>query len=292
MVFGLFGRSGVEVSIGLDRPDETYAIGETVGAQIMLAVENGGNIREVRAGLVRQERFQAIDNRLDADLKFRDFYEWRTNEVWVTREVLAGEGALSVNDTFGFAWQIPPGSAPTCAGDIVQVKWLVKVTINRPMAPDQNEELEFGVVSLPTGRPAQSGDFGEMNADSRAVMRLTLPTLEFGESDTVRGRLAIAPSESIDAREVRVELMREERVNVGDRVNIRLTSMQQVQVAASTTLVAGTPVAYDFELSVPTAGSPSHDVGDTVMGWLLVGTIDRPMRGDYTVTQRVGVYTG
>src|SRR5215213_5289995 len=37
-----------------------------------------------------------------------------------------------------------------------------KVTVDRAMARDQNEELEFTVVSPPTGAYAQSGDFGEM----------------------------------------------------------------------------------------------------------------------------------
>ena len=36
--------------------------------------------------------------------------------------------------------------------------------------------------------------------------------------------------------------------------------------------------AYDFALPIPQTGAPSHDVGDTVITYLLVGTIDRPMR--------------
>jgi len=39
-------------------------------------------------------------------------------------------------------------------------------------------------------------------------------------------------------------------------------------------------------------GSPVVGVGDTVVTWLVVGIIDRPMRGDFTVTRWVGVYNG
>ena len=160
------------------------------------------------------------------------------------------------------------------------------------MARDQNEEVELTVVAPPTGAYAQGADGGDMNTSSGVVMRLSVPTLELVEGDTLQGRLTVEPSQSIDAREVRVELMREERVNVGDRVHVKQSSMQKVQLAASPKLVPGTPVDYDFSLPVPAAGSPTHDVGDTVITWLLVGTIDRPMRGDYTVTQWVGVYNG
>ncbi len=66
--------------------------------------------------------------------------------------------------------------------------------------------------------------------------------------------------------------------------------MQRVQLAGSTKLESGTPVAYDFALPIPQTGAPSHDVGDTVVTWLVVGTIDRPMRGDFTVTQWVSLH--
>ena len=292
MVFGMFGGKGVGITIGLDRPDGVYAVGDTVGVQITLAAERAGNVREVRAGLVRQHRFQKLDNQRDNDGNYRDVYQWQTNETWVTREVLATQGELSANNTVRFDWQIPPDAAASCNGDIVQVKWLVKVTVDRAMARDQNEEVELAVLTRPTGAYAQSGEFGEMSTSSGVAMRLSLPTLEFVEGDTIKGRLHIEPSQSIDAREVRVELLRQERVNVGDRPHVKDKSMQKAQLAASPKLVPGTPVQYDFTLAVPEAGSPSHDAGDTVVTWLLVGTIDLPMRGDYTVAQWVGVYNG
>jgi hypothetical protein len=292
MVFGMFGGKGVEISIELDRSDGVYAIGDTVAAQFTLASAKGGKVREVRAGLVGQHRYQVIDNRLDSDGRYRDFYEWKTNETWVTRQVLATEGDLSANDTYRFDWQIPLDAAASCNGDIVQMKWLAKVTVDRAMARDQNEEVVLNVVARPPGVYVQSGDFGEMNTSSGVVMRLSLPTLELLEGDTLQGRLTIEPSEAIDAREVRIELIRDERVNAGDRAHARQKSMQRLQLDASPKLVPGTPVAYDFVLPVPAAGSPSHDVGDTVVSWLLVGTIDRPMRGDYTVTQWIGLYNG
>jgi hypothetical protein len=160
------------------------------------------------------------------------------------------------------------------------------------MARDQNEEVAVPVVSRPTGEYAQSGQYGEMNTSSGVVMQLDLPTLELIEGDTLEGRLLVNPSQSIDAREVRVELVRDERVNAGDKVHQKQVTVEKVQVAQSPKLVPGTPVTYDFELPVPAAGAPSHDTGDTTATWLVVGTIDRPMRGDYTVTQWVGVYNG
>ena len=292
MVFGLFGGKSVGISIELDRPDGVYAVGDTVGAQITLNAEKAGNVREVRAGLVCEHRYQVIDRTRDSDGDYRDNHQWRTSERWVTRETLANKGALSANDTYRFDWQIPANLAPTYDGDIVKATWVVKVTVDRAMARDQNEEVTLTVVAPPLGQFNQPGDFGEMNTSSGAAMRFWLPTLELIEGGTFGGRLSIDTSQAIDAREIRVELVRDERVNPGNRQHVKQKSMQKVQVAGSTKLVPGSPVAFDFEIPVPAAGSPSHDAGDTVATWLLVGTIDRPMRGDFTVTQWVGVYNG
>jgi hypothetical protein len=292
MGFGLFGGKGVDISVGVDRPDGVYAVGDTVGAQITLAAEKAGNVREVRAGLVRQHRFQTIDRQRDSDGDYRDVYQWQTRETWVTREVLANQGELSANDTHRFEWQIPPDALASCSGEIVQVSYVVKVTVDRAMARDQNEEVAVTVVAPTTGAYTQSGDFGEMNTNAGVEMRLSLPTLEYVEGGTINGRLTVEPSQSIDAREVRVELMRQERVRAGEREHVKDKTMEKVQVAASPTLVPGTPLAYDFSLTVPESGSPSHDVGDTAVIWMLVGTVDRPMRGDFTVAQWVGVYNG
>jgi hypothetical protein len=292
MVFGLFGGKGVDISIQLDRPDGVYAVGETVRTRISLAAEKAGNVREVRAGLVRQHRFQKIEQRRDSDGDYQDSYQWQTNETWVTREALATQGELSANKAVEFAWQIPADAAASCEGDIVKVTWVVKVTVDRAMARDQNEEVPLTIVSPPTGAYAQAGEFGEMNTSSGVAMRLSLPTLEYVEGSTIQGRLSVEPSQSIDAREVRIELVRQERVNVGDRVHVKDKTVEKAQLVGSTKLQPGQPVAYDFTLTVPEAGAPSHDLGDTVVTWLLAGIIDRPMRGDYRVAQWIGVYNG
>ena len=136
MVCGMFGGKGVDISITLDRADGTYAIGDTVGAQIVLANAKGGKVREVRAGLVRQHRFQKVDQRRDNNGNYSDHYVWETKEAWVSREVLATEGELKSDDTYHFQWQIPAGEAATSDGSNVKVKWLAKVTVDRPMRGD------------------------------------------------------------------------------------------------------------------------------------------------------------
>ena len=292
MVFGMFGGKAVEISVALDRADGTYPVGDTVRAQIVLANAKGSKVREVRAGLVRQHQIRTIQRQRNSNGSYSNTYVWQTKETWITREVLASEGALTADDTYHVAWQIPEGEPATYAGDNIAVKWLAKVTVDRAMARDQNEELEFFVVAPPTGAYSQSGEFGEMNTASGVVMRLALPTLELVEGQTLHGQLLVEPSEPIDARELRVELVRDERVNIGDQAYNQQKSVERVQVAGSTQLRPGFPVTFDFALPVPQMGAPSHDLGDTVVTWMVVGTIDRPMRGDYTVSQWVSLHNG
>ena len=72
MVFGWFGGKGIDISIGLDRQDAVYAVGDTVRTMITLAAERGGKVREVRAGLVRQHRFQVVSQERDSDGDYQD----------------------------------------------------------------------------------------------------------------------------------------------------------------------------------------------------------------------------
>jgi len=294
MVFGLFGGGNLDVSIELDRPDGAYAPGDTVVARIAVAATKGGKVRELRAGLVMQHKYQVIVHRRNSNGNWSNSNEWRTNEVWVTREVLAAEGAIAADfsEARAIEWAIPADAIPTCAGEIVQVTWSVKLTADRALARDQNEEVELRVVVPPTGEYAQPGEGGEMNTNSGVAMRLDVPTLELIEGGTLQGRLIVEPSQSIDAREIRVELIRDERVHVGDAVHAKQISVEKVRVAESPKLVPGTPLTLDFELPIPATGTPSHAHGDTEVTWQLVGTVDRPMRGDFTVTQWVGMYNG
>ena len=48
----------------------------------------------------------------------------------------------------------------------------------------------------------------------------------------------------------------------------------------------------DFDLPIPASNSPSHDTGESTVTWMIVGTVDRPMRGDYTVIQWVSLHNG
>src|SRR5688572_9650847 len=124
MVFGMFGGKSIDISIALDRANGTYAIGDTVGAQVILANAKGSKVREVRAGLVRRHRYQTIEQQRDNSGNYRDTYVWQTKETWVSREILASEGTLEADDTYHFQWQIPSGDAATCDAENVKVKWL------------------------------------------------------------------------------------------------------------------------------------------------------------------------
>jgi hypothetical protein len=248
--------------------------------------------REVRAGLVLWERYQKIDVRTDNDGRDDQRYVWQTDEEWLHREaLLEDEGVPSgFNQTYSFSWPLPTDAPPPCEGRIVQIRYLVKVTVDRAMARDLNEELVLPIAVSPPGRNVEGGEFGR-SKDSEARMRLTLPRLEFVEGETISGKLSIDPRQAYDTKEIRLELTRREVVIPGDRTHRTATTEQKLQLSPAQKLLPGVIQEYDFSLPLPAKACPSHDTSKTKCTWELEGIISRSMRDDTNVAQEIYVYT-
>ena len=157
MVFGFRkGSKGkIDISLQVDRPEGPFYRGDVVHADVVLEVEKGMPVREVRAGLVFWERYQWVDEDSDGGLDSH----WATAEVWVCKEVLVPEGVIpdGFRRTYGFDWAIPPDARPPYAGRISQTRWLAKVTVDRKLKRDVNEEVELGLIVPLTDPTTPSG---------------------------------------------------------------------------------------------------------------------------------------
>jgi hypothetical protein len=291
MLGRLFGGGEVDITVEVDR-DGPYAPGEVVQASITLNAPKGAKCREVRAGLVRWHHYQTIDVSHDRDNNQRQSTVWRTDEDWLTREQVAKDRDLpsSYVETLNFEWQVPHDAPASCEGKIVQIRYLAKLTVDRAMAKDINQESVLGVVVPPAGRQTVEGEYGSSSDQNLAQMRLTLPGLEFIEGDTVRGRLKIEPRQEADVREIRLELVRTEEVLRGDRKNVSRVVEQKLQLAPQTKLRVGEAQEYDFRVEIPANGCPNHETAATRLSWQIEATLDRQLRSDAHVTQEIYVY--
>lgn len=282
-MFEVFGRKP-EITIDVHDAKHQYVPGDTVDVTITLNAGGPIKAREIRAGLVFWHKYQAESTDAENDTT----YVWKTDETWVTKESLSGDPGRS----YHFAWQIPADAAPTYAGSITHNRWLAKVTVDRKLARDINEEMELPVVVPPTEDAAPAGEYGEVNATDMATMQFSLPALTYVEGDTVAGRLTITPQQTFEVRSIRVELVRRERVQSEDGTHTKEIVAHQVTFAEKTELVSGRPLAYTFEAPVPANGHPSHGTSNSDVTWQLKAVLDRTLRTDVVCTQEIVVRNG
>ncbi|RLC56751.1 MAG: hypothetical protein DRI80_15850 [Chloroflexota bacterium] len=289
MAFGLFKGGDVNISLQLDRPAGPYYPGDVVHTDIMLEVEKGMKVQEVRAGLVFWERYQWIDR----DTEGKTSRRWSTDEAWVSREILVPKGSIpdDFRQTYSLDWRIPPEAQPPYAGTISQTRWLVKVTVARRLKKDINEEIELPLIVPPPGHRAQPDEYGESSHPDAVHMRLRLPGLEFVEGETINGQLLIEPRQDFGVSEVRLELVRGEYVP-RDEGNRHTAIEQKLQLARKAKFQAGTPVVYDFTLDIPDQGCPTSWTNNSRVNWAIRATLNRRLRKDFKIEQAIFVYNG
>jgi len=289
MSLGLFKGSSVNISLQVDRPADSYYPGDVVHAGITLEVEKSMKVREVRAGLVFCERYQWADS----DAEEGTTYHWSTDEVWASKEILVPEGTIPGNfrQTYSFDWTIPPDAPPPYDGKISQTRWLAKVTVDRKLKKDINEEVEFPVIVPPPGQATQPGEYGQVSHPDAVHMQMRLPGLEFVEGEAINGRLLIEPRKGFSVSEVRLELVREEYVPRDDG-NRHTAIEQKLQLARKSKFQTGVPAVYDFTLHIPDQGRPSRQTRHSRADWSIRAALSRRLRKDFTVEQEIFVYNG
>ena len=190
-----------------------------------------------------------------------------------------------------FDWTIPPDAPPPYAGKISQTRWLAKVTVDRKLKRDINEEVELPLVVPPPGQMAPPGEYGEVSHPDDVHMQLRLRKLEFVEGETIHGRLLIEPRKDFSAGEARVELVRGEYVP-RDQGNQHVAIEQKVELARKPKFQTGIPVGYEFALHTPEQGCPTHQTGHSRVDWRIRAALSRRLRKDFTVEQEIFVYNG
>lgn len=289
---GLFGGKLPELSIQLERADGVYYPGETVRASITIAAEDGAEFKEIRAGLLFEEKYQIIERCHDSDGDVHYKSIWNTDEQWAVREQLASNGLpKSFRQTYNYEWRLPDNPQPFCQAKIVNARWLVKATVDRTLARDVNAEAPLYVVVPAPAQVSQGGESFEENTAPDAVsMRFQLPRLEYVQGETIAGRVIIEPRQDLNPRAVNISLLRHEVVPSGDRTNIENVFERQQQ--HNVQLRAGQPFALDFEFGIPPQWCPTYASANASVTWRVNATLDLPWKRDIHAWQTVRIFNG
>jgi hypothetical protein len=85
---------------------------------------------------------------------------------------------------------------------------------------DINEYVTIPLLVSPRMSGAQAGKYGDASHPDKGEMHLQLPRLEWIEGESVKGVLSVAPRETLNVKEIRVQLTRQQRVHA-KRVSIK-----------------------------------------------------------------------
>ncbi len=287
------GKVGLTVAI--DRPSGNYFPGETVHAIISLKIDKEIIFQEGRVALLYQEKYQYRTIRHTTGSKghgqTETAYLWQINEQEIARQVFLNAATLpqGTAQTFRFDAQIPLSAPPTCPGNIIQVNWLAKATLDRKLSNDINAETPLLVLVSPKGTQTP-GRYGQSNEPGEAQLALELPGTEWVAGETIDGILLVTPQKNFDATEVRVEVEQTEYVSY-DRGNQKV-NVVQTKLAGKTKFSAGETLRFPFQIKIPQPCSPSCSSNNWSVTWKLKGILARFLRKDTAVEQAMNIYTG
>jgi sporulation-control protein spo0M len=299
-MFDFLKGGKVNLTIGIDRPSGIYYPGDTVHIIVSLGNDKELKFQEGRVALLYQEKFQYRTTSHRIDSKGHSHTEtvsrWQNNEQEVAKQVFLGETILPEGSTrnFEFDAAIPVSAPATYPGNIIQVNWLVKATIDRKLSSDINAEAPLFILIPPASPQASTqlamSHFGLSNEPSEAQLTLELQGIELVSGEIIKGILFVTPQKDFDATELRIELECLENVNY-DLGNQNVNAYK-VKLAGKTKFTAGESSRFPFQVQVPQPCSPSGSSNNWSVSWNLKGILARFMRKDTSVEQEIKVYTG
>jgi hypothetical protein len=257
MPFGLFEGKAPQLTVTMDRPHGPYYPGDTITLTITLVAEKDTKLREVRASLLRRQKVQTLTQTEDTTTHEKKITpSWQSSEKEVEKQVPMHEGSIHGTQTFTVELHIPPDAAPVYTGPLIENKWIVKVTADRAMASDADQEIELPLIVVPTGQHGGAGQYGTVNNPGDAGLRLDLSKLDWANGETLTGTLQVQPNKDFEAREIRLALLCTETVPSPVQVNTQETTDQQQQLAGATQFHAGQAQSFPFTLSIAPKGHP------------------------------------
>lgn len=284
-MLGLWGGNDITIEIATEPKKPLYVAGDTLEVAVTISANKESKARQARIGLAQVHRYQIIEQRTDSDGDDYNAYRWRSDEQWIAGETIAADGRIAAGtQTHHFRWTLPAGALPTYAGAIAQIRWLVKVVIDRKLARDITKEVEIGVGSSP-GAVSEQLSTSTAIGTELAGLAFDLQPQQFAEGDTIQGALHVHPRQAFDVRGVRVELVRQETTHGGDKRNVREMILQRADLAGKTAFAPGSTSSYAFTLMIPEGGCPSYQSAESSALWMIRAVLDRPLKSDISAFQ-------
>jgi len=305
-------RVTLSAYIEIDDTREAISPGETLNGFVVLSAD--GSVLVQRAvitlsceGTFVQERAAAQET--EAPVYERKPKSFASEAATPVRQVRLHRGSQV---RFPFSFVVPDHAPPTHRGFGVVIRWMLRLDVeaqrNVRAAPH-----EVTVASSPGNTPGGSSQ-AAVTCDA-FHLALSLPQLQYGEGDTIQGSVVVTPSGELTLKELRVALVRIERLTEGSGTVMYFTEgdPEQRQVAPNrqsadtgATLVwlerhetlaepakldASKSKRYPFAIPLAHAWRPSVATADGVVRWQLSAVASRAGMPDVQTSLRIQVHT-
>lgn len=306
-MFNLFKGNKPEFTVTLDRPNGTYAPGETISITVEFKPNTELKLQGAQAKLSCMEHYELATETTDSDGTLSKDHYWGKNEFFVAKQDFLSETTLpgGYPQRYSFQMELPAHAPASCSGEIIRIEWHISVKLERAfsrvtkvlfwitsvklkrlLAPDWHAEPKLLVFSLAPSKEVQLSEYGESNEPNEVQLALRLPGLKTAAGQVLSGQLRILPHKGFTSA-VRVELVCTESVPY-DCGNQRQKKLQ-FNLAESTQFIAGQEQAIPFQIPIPQDGLPSIKANNGSITWTLRGVLDRRLRQDTIIEQNLEV---
>ena len=285
MPIGFLKGNGASIDIRVDHPDEPYYPGDNIRVDIILQTEKELSVRQFRAGLLAWEQFTQEDSEGDKTTR-------STLNEYVEEDILLDNDNLpaGVSRNFRLDWIIPEDAFPSYSSGLIGSGYQVEALLDLGFKRDIRDHVPIRLVVPPPGLEIHPGEYGNVNHPDAVDMHLWLPRLEWGEGETIDGKLIINPKEKIGATGVRLQINREQRVHAPRHKINHGDVIDKDQVYGKIKFEPGRSHEFPFSLSIPQAGAPTRKTNATTVTYLVEGIISRRLRRDFKVNTEIHVH--
>lgn len=189
---------------------------------------------------------------------------------------------------------IPLDAPHTVQGNIADIAWRLKVTVDVARARDISRELDLVVLPAPAERV--ESDLGPGGSSTPATSQfpecdldLSLAALRVPMGENVEGVLKVIYKESFSPVVATIELMRLQKAGSSQIENSVESTEFQLSEAATGPVTAGEATELPFSLPVPQCLLATISVHETRVSWRVRATVSSDDGKELEVSQRITV---
>ncbi len=186
---------------------------------------------------------------------------------------------------------LPGDVPPTVKGNVVNISWRLRATVDVAKRRDLHQEAELFVSWPEPARAEGVGSRGMAEAEStfdQGAMSLSVPSGPVRAGDVVSGKLRLQVREGLTPRQVRIELERFEMAGYQSRTGV----IDRQVLDDNPNLLAGGVTEWRYRLQVPQGPCPTIRTNRSHVEWRLRGIVDQRLKSDPSVVGLLQVHTG